>query len=93
MTQIFVNAAIDVFKGVEEFSCNAIYQRVGHGFSRALERYRLMFEPQREWYAPGYTFDCHFWWNCVDVTTEHETREARIYALLLVHEIYSTGDL
>lgn len=92
MTQVFLNAAIDIFKGEVGFSCDAIYFRIGHGFSRAAERYRLMFAPNRLWYPPGYIDGVkEYWWNAS--ANKPENREARIYALLLAYEMNRTRDL
>lgn len=77
---IFLNAAMLVHEK-NFFSCTAIVHRAGHGFSRAAERYRLVF-----W--PGGNYG---WWN----GPKHEpaNREARMYALLLAHAMAGTGDL
>jgi len=91
-TELFINAA-KLVHDQPVFSCHAIFERVGHGFSNAAWRYRLMFQHDvntlREWYPPKYEPNV-LWWNH---TPFDQYREARIYALLLAHEMNLTGDL
>lgn len=92
LNNVFFNSAQLVFR-TRCYSCAAIFERMGHGLSRANERYRLMFTPNEPgYYPPGYVHSaCPMWWN--DNTHSRATVESRIYALLLAYEINRTGDL
>lgn len=78
-TNLFVNAAELVLE-TGEYSCQAIFLRVGHGFSTAAFYYRRTFTPPK---VGG-------WWLGPDTPAN---REARVYALLLAHQMHLSGDL
>ena len=78
-SEIYLNSARMVAE-TNCASCAAIFHRVGgHGFSNAAYYYRRMFEPPRK-------VD---WWNGIGP----DAQEARIYALLLAHNMHLTGDI
>ncbi len=82
MSDIFLNSAILVHDtGIP--SCLAIMERVGYNFSTAAFLYRRVFTPTTRPQVQG-------WWMTKDTPAN---REARIYALLLAHEMHRSGDL
>lgn len=88
----YLDAAVRVFNGDEEFSCLAINwfapppRPTLLPWGRATRLYRYWFAP------PGVDHDWPIgWWNSSFYSGKHQ--QARIFALLLAHEMSLTGDL